>query len=63
MESPRLALRDVQLDWYRVLGHQPPIITYPLKVNTRADDREHMVVSPTRPTAYWYSDRTRGGDR
>lgn len=28
----QLALRDVQLDWYRVLGHPPAIQTYPLGV-------------------------------
>eukprot|EP00038_Savillea_parva_P011295 m.196480 g.196480 ORF g.196480 m.196480 type:complete len:864 (-) comp19831_c0_seq1:58-2649(-) len=38
----QLALRDVQLDWYRVLGHPPPIQAYPLHldITVHTDDGE-----------------------
>ena len=37
--SFQLALRDVQLDWYRVFGHPPPIVEYPL-LRRDGDDAE-----------------------
>ena len=35
--SFQLALRDVQLDWYRVMGHPPAVQSYPLLGNSVVD--------------------------
>lgn len=45
--SFQLALRDVQLDWYRVMGHPPPILSYPLDIrHSVVDGSLHDTVTP-----------------
>jgi len=52
----QLALRDVQLDWYRVLGHPPPVQSYPLRIDTDVTAADTVQPPPppyTGPVVYF----------
>ena len=44
----QLALRDVQLDWYRVLGHPPPLVPHPHFGRARRGQEVQAAAAPAR---------------